>query len=194
MPFVTEEIWQGIPGRSGASIMEKRFPGNLPVDDDAERLMGYMTEAVTSIRSIRGELNVPPATELEAVIRLRGEDAEKCLRDNQDVIMRLARLKSLDIGREIKRPPGSTSIVGSAMEIFVPVKGVLDIGAEIERLKKEMEKIDETLSYLDRKLLNEDFLASAPAAIVEKEKRRYAESIEKRQKISDQMDRLIALQ
>ena len=94
----------------------------------------------------------------------------------------------------MKRPKGSASAINQGMEIFVPIKGILDISAEISRLNKELEKVNEAITFLDRKLLNEDFISNAPSQIVEKEKKRYSESIDKRDKINDQIGRLQALE
>jgi len=192
MPFVTEEIWQKLP-HEGETIMLRPFPAGLQRDEEAERLMGYVMEAVSEIRSIRGELNIPPSVELEAHIRARNSDVDSILAGFGPVIKKLARLGALVTGTATDRPKGSASAVTSNMEVYVPIRDVLDINAEIERLKKELKKVNETISFLDRKLLNEDFLNNAPPAIVDKEKKRYRESIEKREKIEDNIERMARL-
>jgi len=193
MPFVTEEIWQELPGKRGESIMVQDYPCKLQHNEEAERRMGYVMEAVTSIRSVRGELNVSPSTELVAHIRVRSDEIKNILQENDFIISKLSRIKELIIGVDVKRPHGASASITSNMEIYVPIKGILDIDTEIKRLKKELDKVNETISFLDKKLLNEDFLNSAPQHIVEKEKNRYNEAIEKREKITEQIERMKSL-
>lgn len=194
MPFVTEELWQGLTGKKGESIMIQEYPSKLEHDEDAERRMGYVMEAVTSIRSIRGELNVAPSTELAAHIRVKNEEIKNILNENDFIISKLSRLKEFVIGAGVKRPHGASASITSNMEIYVPIKGILDVDAELKRLKKDLDKVSETISFLDRKLLNEDFLSSAPKHIVEKEKLRYNEAIEKREKVTEQIERMKSLE
>jgi valyl-tRNA synthetase len=189
MPFVTEEIWQNLPHK-GPSIMIKEYPSGLPRDKAAEELMGHLMEAVSSIRSIRGELNISPSVELDVSIRTKDDKVIDILLKNETVIKKLARLRSLVVGRDVSKPKGAASAVTAGMELFVPIKGAIDISAEIERLNKELAKISETISFLDNKLINEDFLKNAPKNIVEKEKGKYAESIEKKEKIEENINRL----
>jgi valyl-tRNA synthetase len=193
MPFVTEEIWQSLPGEKGLSIMREEYPDDLPQDREAENLMSHVMDAVTNIRSIRGELNISPSAEIEAHIKTRIDSVNEILLQNEFIVAKLARVKALFIGKNVKKPKGAAAAIIPVMEIYVPIKGLLDIGAEQARLKKELDKVNETILFLDKKLLNEDFLNSAPPDIVGKEKKRYDESIEKRQKITDQMERLKAL-
>jgi valyl-tRNA synthetase len=155
--------------------------------------MGHVMDAVSSMRSIRGELNISPSVELEAYIRVKNGTVTGILKNNETIIKKLAKLGSIVIGDDVKKPKGSASAVTPGMELYVPIKGVLDISEEIGRLDKELSKVNETISFLDKKLTNEDFLSNAPRKIVEKEKGRYAESIEKRDKIEDNIDRLKAL-
>ncbi|UCG77297.1 MAG: valine--tRNA ligase [Nitrospirota bacterium] len=193
MPFVTEEIWQKLP-HAGNSIMIENYPSDLPKDLDAEELMAKVMDVVSSIRSIRGELNISPSAELEAYIKTNGDNVREILVMNETVIKKLARLSSIEIGSDVDKPKGSASAVTPDMELFVPIKGVLDISEEIGRLKKELKKVKETISFLDKKLLNEDFLNNAPPEIVEKEKGRYSEQIEKKEIIEENIDKLKALE
>ncbi len=189
MPFITEEIWQNLP-HEGESIMLKKYPADLLHDDDAEALMGYVMEAVSSARSIRGELNIAPSHGLEAFIRVKNNVVADILIENETIIKKLAGLKSLVMGRDVRKPKGAASSITQNMEVFIPIKGALDINAEIERLDRELKKVEETISFLDRKLLNEDFLNNAPSGIVVKEKKRYSESIDKKVGIEENINRL----
>ena len=94
------------------------------------------------------------------------------------------------MGADIGKPPGSATAVKSSMEIFVPLKGVLNIASEIDRLNKDKTKIDAALIALGKKLFNDDFLQKAPQGIIEKEKAKYEEFVTMRDKITDSIKML----
>jgi len=191
MPFVTEEIWSSVFSQ-GSSIMTCTYPVKLPRFQEEERQMDFIINAVTGIRSIRGELNVQPSLEIRADIRTLSEETEKVLKDNLTAIMKLTRCKEINIGSDIQKVSGSAIAVAGGMEIYVPVGGLLDIKAEIVRLQKEAAKIEIDRVFLNRKLLNEDFLRNAPPDIVEKEKLKLAETLRKKEKIEDNIKLLMA--
>jgi valyl-tRNA synthetase len=195
MPYVTEEIWQKIRtpvssmvyGGSGMkdSIMISEYPESLPRDSNSEEDMSYVIEAVTGIRTIRGELNIAPSLRLNAEIRTYSESAENILRDNIHYVKSLAKAGEMTIGMNVEKPDGSATSVRSAMEIFVPLKGVLNIAAEIDRLRKDEAKTDTAIVALNRKLFNDDFIQKAPKEIIEKEKAKYEELITMKERIAE---------
>jgi valyl-tRNA synthetase len=197
MPFVTEEIWQKMKdfrtGDAGAreSIMISGFPEILPVDHGAEEDMQFIIEAVTGIRTIRGELNVSPSLKLNASIKARSRHAESILLENELHIKNMARIDKLEIGTDILKPEGSATSIKSSLEVFIPLKGVLNIASEVDRLKREKVKVDASIATLDKKLFNDDFLSKAPQDIIDKEKAKYQQYIDVREKIADSIKMLI---
>jgi valyl-tRNA synthetase len=194
MPFVTEEIWQkikplaaGIKNQSESreSIMISEYPQSSSRDYEAEENMSYIIDAVTGIRTIRGELNISPSLKLSASIKAITPAAGNILRENVHYIKSIARAEGIEIGTDIKKPSGSATSIKSSMEIFVPLKGILNIAAEMDRLKKDKAKVDTTLVNLGKKLFNDDFLQKAPKEIIEKEKAKYDELMIMRDKISE---------
>jgi valyl-tRNA synthetase len=195
MPFVTEEIWQkirafGVQGISPdsetpESIMISAYPKALPRDHQAEEEMAYIIDAVMGIRTIRGELNISPSVKLTASIKTNSRAAETVLQDNIHYIKTLAKADEIAVGPDIRKPDGAATAIKGSMEIYVNLKGVLNIASEIDRLKKEKAKVDTALVALNRKLFNEDFLQKAPKDIIEKEKAKHEESMSIRDKITD---------
>jgi valyl-tRNA synthetase len=196
MPFVTEEIWQKIHDnndreaavhnhkkRSKVSIMISDYPQDLKRDFDSETAISYIIEAITGIRTIRGELNIPPSVKLSVFIKTLSPATEKILNRHAHYIKTLAKAKEILIRSNIVKPECSATAVKSTMEIYIPLKGVLNISSEVDRLKKDVTKVEDTIASLDKKLLNEDFLSKAPKEIVEKEKSKYEELINIRKKI-----------
>ncbi|GAB4421001.1 MAG: valine--tRNA ligase [Thermodesulfovibrionales bacterium] len=203
MPFVTEEIWQGMKSSvtglgvsedlkiyEGSSIVVSRYPQSLPRDHQAEEEISFIIKAVTGIRNIRGELNIPPAAEVKVLIRTFTDEVERILKDNLHFIKKLAKAKEIEIGRDVEKPSGSATAVSNLFEIYTPVEGLLNIDAEIDRLMKEKTKIEESLRFLDKKLLNEDFLKRAPREIIEKERARYQDLVLKDERLEGSIKRL----
>jgi len=165
------------------SIMVSDYPKSLQRDHKAEEEMSYIIEAVMGIRTIRGELNISPSLKLNVSIKTFSQIGEKILRENMHYIRSLAKAEEIQIGMDIGKPEGSATSVKSSMEIYVPLKGVLNIAVEVERLTKDEAKLNESIASLNNKLLNEDFLQRAPREIVQKEKVKYEELIHMKERI-----------
>lgn len=200
MPFVTEEIWQKILYKESKvktrqlnmkeSITVSAYPQDLKRDSIVEEHMAYVIEAITGIRTIRGELNILPSRILSVSIKTFSPAAEKILKENIKYIKDLAKTDKIDIGLNIHKPEFSATAVKRTMEIYVPLKGILNIDAEVNRLGKDAAKIEESITFLNKKLLNEDFLKRAPEEIVEKERAKYEKFISVKQKIIESIKML----
>jgi valyl-tRNA synthetase len=196
MPFVTEEIWQKVPHirrgneKTGESIMISEFPNSLPRDFQAEEEMSCIIDAVTGIRTIRGELNILPSSELNAVIKTYDLKVDEILKENVAYIKKLAHAGEIRIGMEVEKPEGSATSVKGSMEVYVLLKGVLNIDAEMDRLKKATADVEGSLSFLNKKLHNEDFLLRAPREVVEKEKAKYEELSMRKERIKESIKKL----
>ncbi len=184
MPFVTEEIWSHVFKNQG-SIMISSYPVDLQRDFESERKANYILDVVKGIRSIRGELNISPSVEIKADIKTFFDEVTDILKENHTSIAKLTRCKEINIGKEIKRPKGSAIYVSTDFEIYVQIEDLLDINQEIKRLNKELGKINESITFLNKKLMNEDFLRNAPREIVAKEKKRFDELVQKKEKVED---------
>ena len=196
MPFVTEEIWQKMPHirrgneKTGESIMISEFPNSLPRYFQAEEEMSCVIDAVTGIRTIRGEMNILPSSELNAVIKTYDLKVDEILKKNVAYIKKLAHAGEIRIGMEVEKPEGSATSVKGSMEVYVLLKGVLNIDAEMDRLKKATADVEGSLSFLNKKLHNEDFLLRAPREVVEKEKAKYEELSMRKERIKESIKKL----
>lgn len=176
MPFVTEELWQCVKGYVSAkeeSITMSRYPESMTRDLQAEGKMACIMDAIAGIRTVRGELNIPPSADVRVIILSYGKDTETILGDGIDFIKRLAKAAEITIATDIKKPKGCAVGIREKFEVYIPVEGLLDINGEIERMTKEQKKIRESLAFLDKKLTSKDFLKRAPADIVEKEQTKH---------------------
>jgi valyl-tRNA synthetase len=184
MPFITEEIYQHLP-EHGESIMIEPYPvGHTDRDDSAaEEEMQLIMEAITLIRNIRGEMNIPPGKALRPLLRVRQEGVEKILKRYEGHLLSLSRCETVRIGTDVVRPASSATAVGDNMEVFVPLEGIIDLEEEKARLLKNLKKVQADLSIVNRKLSNESFTRRAPAEVVEKEENKRTELLAKEKKI-----------
>ena len=193
MPFVTEELWHRLPNSEG-SIMIASFPNaeDSFVDNQVEEQMAVIREVTTAIRNIRGEMNIPPAVQVEATI-FGPDKLTGLLELHGDYVSDLANLSTLEVGRDGERPRMVPSAVVGELEIFVPLKGVLDFKEESSRLQKEISKLESELDRTRKKLANNDFLTRAPEDIVAKQRDKFERLGGKLEKLLTQLNKLMKL-
>jgi valyl-tRNA synthetase len=157
-------------------------------DPAAEAEIGWVVDLVTAIRSLRAEMNIPPATLTPLVLSgASAETRQRALRWS-DVIKRMARLG--DISSADHAPEGSVQLLVRGEVVALPLKGVIDLSAEQARLDKELAKADADIKRVDAKLANEKFVANAPEEIVEEEKEKREAAVARRTKILEALERL----
>jgi len=171
VPFITEEIWQ-VLGEDPTSICVAPFPEvrNEDRDEEAEALMAALQEAVAGVRAIRADLNVPQKAEISVVLKTSSEAVVDELRSNVDALNALTGSAAWEFGAALTAAAGLARKVLSFGELFVPLADLIDIGAEVARLKAELAETAADLAGTTAKLTNEQFLARAPAAVIEKER------------------------
>jgi valyl-tRNA synthetase len=189
MPYVTEEIWQNMP-HNGESIVTAEYPRNLLREPVAEEHMSIIMEAVTGIRTIRGELNLSPNLELKASMKTLSKDAGDVLSGNLSYLNKLAKADVREIGADVKKMKGSSVAVGNHVEVYVPLEGLLNLDLEIERLKKEEAKNEESIIFLKNKLHNENYMKRAPKEVIAREQDKHEECLRKKERILENLQKL----
>jgi valyl-tRNA synthetase len=143
MPFVTEELWQTLKERTGAtswppSILEARYPERRPVDEVAEKSFGPVLGVVEAIRNVRGEMNVPWKTVFHGVeVGALSGEALATLRSETGRVERLGNVEGLvlhEAGRPAGRRPQCAVAVGDGFEVLIPLAGAVDMAAEMARV------------------------------------------------------------
>jgi valyl-tRNA synthetase len=200
MPFITEEIWQKLPGgvrsqKSGVrseSIMIAAFPAadEKLINAGAERDMQMVMDAISAIRNIRGEMNVAPSMQIAAVVKVESKELGDHLKKNEGYVITLARLKELRIGTSEAKPKAAATAVITGAEVYVPLEGIIDLGAERDRLSKEIAKLSKDVEMFTKKLSNKDFVDRAPKAVVEKDTAKLEELKAKREKLEQNLKML----
>jgi valyl-tRNA synthetase len=199
VPFITEEIWHKLPGTQG-SIMKAAFPlyaendNSIQRDEEAESNMRLISGIITGIRNIRGEMNISPSLSLAVSAQSQDESTRKTIQQHRDMIINLARLKSLSVGNAVKRPKSAATAVVNDATIFISLEGIVDFAKEIERLEKEINKLTNESATVSKKLNNEDFLRKAPVEVVEKVKEKHGLLVEKQQKLLSNLNKIKELE
>jgi len=196
MPFITEEIWQTLPGRKPSlSIMTAPFPTPdrfAPYPEDAAR-MELVMGVIGAIRNIRGEMDISPSREIEALLSTDSLEVRDLLLREEGAIRALARLSELTVGIDLPRPADASVQVTGPVTVYVPLRGMVDIEAEIDRLSREIAKVDKEIEHFSRKLENPSFIQRAPADVVEKERKKLAEMSAKRTVLEESLQRIRSL-
>ncbi|HEY6871476.1 MAG TPA: valine--tRNA ligase [Geobacteraceae bacterium] len=191
MPFITEEIWQALPGTKPApSIMLAAFPqvnGAFEGFADAARNMDRIMAVISGIRNIRGEMEVPPSREIAVILSCDNDESLRLMKHNEAAIISLARLSSLAIGMGLEKPEDASIQVAGDVRIFVPLKGLVDVEEEEKRLAREIGKIDKDIEFLGKKLENPSFVERAPADVVAKEREKLAEFANKKRLLEESL-------
>jgi len=175
MPFLAEELWHRLPGVEG-SLMRASFVLIDDMDDDeAESDVSFIVDLISAIRSARVDLGIAPGMKLSVSVRAGGRNlslVESATRE----ICALARLDSVECGESLERPGGSISREIEGAAIYIPVAGLVDVSARLNKLKKELDKAKSSLKAAESRLADERFLSSAPEEVVVRTKRQRADA------------------
>lgn len=190
MPYITEEIWRAM----GATdiLIKATYPQYQEslVNNNAEQAMLLVKKFVTTVRNIRGTMNVSPAVVVPIVFINSNVDN---ILDHQDLIKHFAKIKQIEISNQPKINGAATGVF-SKTEIWVPLKGLIDNKIEINRLSKEISKLEKQLALINNKLNNTEYLNNAPAAIVAKEQQKRLEAQDNLDKLKVSLQLMVELE
>ena len=189
MPYITEELWQTLPGAHGEllhaayagaapSIMLAAYPegkGEL-IDELSESEMMFVQIAITAVRNIRSEMNIKPSQPIEILIGIENPALRKAIEANTDAIARLTRASQVLVMSRLEAPKASArAVFSSGGELAVPLEGLIDFEQERQRLTKEKDKLAAESGKLQAQLANPQFAERAPAEKVDELRARIAD-------------------
>lgn len=191
MPFVTEEIWQQLP-HEGESIVTSSWPtvNETLSNKDASDQMKRLVAIIRSVRNIRAEVDTPLSKEIPIYIEANTEEIKQQLEANRHYLDRFCNPSTLTIDTSMEAPEKSMTAVVTGAEIYLPLEGLIDIDKEIARLEAELEKLNKEVERVDKKLSNQGFVSKAPAHVVEAEKEKQKDYMEKREKVKERIAEL----
>jgi valyl-tRNA synthetase len=198
MPYITEEIWQRVAPLAGIeddTIMLQPYPvfDETQVDDHAVVEMQWAMEFILGIRRIKAEMNIAPGKPVPVLLANTTETDRARLGHVRPYLNFLAKTESVDIlGDNDDEPESSIALVGE-MKVLIPLAGLIDKDAELNRLKKEIDKLDGEVKRLNGKLSNANFVDRAPEAVVQKERDKLTEAESALSNLQQQADKIKSL-
>ncbi|MDG2516941.1 valine--tRNA ligase [Lysobacter soli] len=197
IPFVTEELWQQVAPKLGVgekTIMLRPYPqaSDFAGQDyaAAEGDVEWLKAMVTSLRKIRSELNVAPSKTVPLLVAdCSASDRERIARFDSQLRF-LTRLDGITVLDDASAAPASATALVGELKLFVPLEGLVDLGAERARLEKELKRVEGEIAKCHNKLASETFVANAPPAVVEQERKRLADWNLQREALAEQRAKL----
>ena len=190
MPFITEEIYQHLPG-ADKSIVTSKWPeyDEKRYNPEQESNMEIVMDAIKSIRNIRAEMNVVPSRKAKVLIIATDEKVKEAIEAGSIYFERLASASEVQlINDKTQIPEGVVPVVIAGAEIFLPLEELVDMEKEKERLKKEMENLEKELQRVRGKLNNQGFVRKAPQSVIEEERAKEAKYQEMFHKVMERLN------
>ncbi len=197
MPYLTEELHAHLLGKAETDkndwLQSKAWPefADSMVDGAACDEMNWVVRLISTIRSVRADMNVPAAAMIRMIMKGSNESSRQRLQAYNDIIRRLARLETTEVSEAVP-PKGSVQMVVDEATVILPIADVVDIDQERTRLKKEIEKVSANIDRINKNLSNQGFLAKAPEEVVVEQREAMAEAENVRAKLTQALKQLEA--
>ncbi len=188
MPFIAEEIWHNLKDvfpLESESVVIASYPkaNDSMINDETEEKMNAIQEAITVIRNLRKQMNIPPSNTVDII--MEANEKYKFILENKQYFTKLAKVASLTIANSVEKPKSYIAGVAGEIKIYLPLSDVIDTEKEKKRLTKQLDKLNKELVGIERKLNNDKFLSKAPEHIIKKEKEKQAEVKDKVEKLKE---------
>ncbi len=190
MPFITEEIFTHLTDEETITTSSWPEYDETLVDEKAESDMGYIIEAIKGLRNVRAEMNVPPSRKAKVICYI-SKEAKEAFNAGTSYMEKLASASEVEfIDDKSNVPANAVSLVVKGGELFMPLLDLVDKEKELERLNKEVKKLEGEIERIDKKLGNQGFVAKAPEAVVNAEKEKRAKYVEMLEAVKVRIDAL----
>ena len=183
-PFISEEIWNHLKDKDDRDIIISQWPSTN------SRLKSYdvdsikdFKEIVTSIRTIRSELNIAPSKKIDIIVSVKSDSEINAINHYRHLISKLSNIDKIDLGIKIEKPSNSAIAVCRIAEIYIPLGELVDKKEEILKLNKRLSELDKLIVSIEAKLSNKQFIDKAPEKVVDGEKNKLNDFIIEREKI-----------
>ena len=198
IPFITEEIFeqsQKLHSNSDEKLISQAFPEpeEALFNNEAESEVEWLKEFILGIRKIRGEMNISPGKPLQCFIKSFNSKDKDYIENNKSIIFTLAKLDSIELIEANREEPESAIALVGEMKILIPLAGLIDKDAEIDRLNKEIDKLIKLKAQFSGKLNNKKFISGAPEAVVKKDQDKLAAVEKALQDMESQLEKISLL-
>ena len=189
-PFVTAEIWQALPGHDlelAKALYPEARQGCLKPAEAAK--MEFLQGVIVAVRTIKAELGISPGKKVHLLLQPVNDEQTSLLLANENLIVTLAKLEEFQIAADHTIPKASASAVVQGCQIVVPLKGTVDLAQELARLDKQLLKLAKNLENVNKHLNDQNFLAKASPAVVERERKLATELLDNQAKLVSMRER-----
>jgi len=186
MPYITEELWQRLPGdkalhpayqNAEPTVMLTAYPAGVSnlIDEAAESEMQAIIELISRVRNIRSEMNIKPGERIPIVVTAPDENLRRVFSAAREQISRLVRASEVTVTERLEAPKASArAVLSGGAELAVPLEGLIDFEQERRRLQREQEKLQAEAAKLEAQLSNPNFVSRAPVERVNEVRDRIA--------------------
>jgi len=183
-PFISEEIWNHLKGKDDKDIIISQWPSSSSrvKSYDVDSIKDFK-EIVTSIRTIRSELNIAPSKKIDIIVSVKSDSEINAINHYRHLISKLSNTDKIDLGIKIEKPSNSAIAVCRIAEIYIPLGELVDKKEEILKLNKRLFELDKLIVSIEAKLSNKQFIDKAPEKVVDGEKNKLNDFIIEREKI-----------
>ncbi|HWQ70303.1 MAG TPA: class I tRNA ligase family protein, partial [Patescibacteria group bacterium] len=191
MPFITEEVWQQLP-HHGTSLMVAEWPKADPgwQDANAQVSIGFLMDLTRATRDLRSDLEIPPSKSIRLVLRTSSDTDDRAIDAVMPYLAALTRAEHVASGQHLDRPsPAAVALMGG-IEVHLPVDDLSVFTARQQKLRRELDKVEQELARVDKKLSNADFMSKAPDEVVSKVKEEHARLIDTKTKLLQHLERI----
>lgn len=193
MPYMTEVLWKNLHPDAGL-LMGENWPKDQQLKyGEASQDMNWLIQVISTVRSVRAEMNIPPATYLTLSFYDASPMIHRRIRTHEDLLIKLARLDHIKAFSEplpLEDAKGSAQVVLGEATLLIPLSGAIDVGAEKERLNKELGKAIAEIEGIEKKLGNQEFISRAPQEIVDTQNKRLENARLAVQKLGQALERI----
>lgn len=191
MPFITEEIWQQLPGSEGSIALSAWPKVKGKTNETVDVQMEYLMETIRAIRNVRAQMDVPPKQKIELLVKIEPA-ARHTFEQNEAMIYRLGGVDKLTISAALERPEKAMTAIVDKAELFFPLSGLVDVEQTMKKLTAEYNKLQKEVERVEKKLNNTGFVSKAPAEVIEQERKKGEAYKEKRAKVKARIAELQA--
>ena len=185
MPFITEEVWQKLQAASGKTIQLASYPEITERFPEESRQIDLLNQVIAEIRTVRGENLIPLKAEIAPIIFSEDPGVLKSLHVFQLELQRMVKASQIKFVNAKPSPKGMAHTVAGSIDVFIPLAGLIDFASEQKRLAKEIEKLIADIARVEVKLAKPDFANHAPAEVVQEERVRLTQFVQKKTKLEE---------
>ena len=183
-PFISEEIWNHLKDKDEDDIIISKWPSLVSNEFSYDKnQVSDLKEIVTSIRTIRSELNVPPSKKIDVLAYAKNQSIEQEIKPLIDLIKSLSNTENFDLGLKKINTNNAAVAVCKSVELYIPLGDLVNKDQEISKLNKRLEELNKLILSIEKKLSNKEFVSKAPDNVINGEKNKLKDFIIERTKI-----------